>query len=109
MGVQDPEHLTASAADRVGDAVDVGHDLARLINAGEGDAGQHEAVLQVDDDQRGLRRIEIRVGMGRAPPLGDAIGDVLRNIDLVHEGSRICPDAMLPPIAAAVTPPRHSM
>jgi hypothetical protein len=49
-----------------------------------GNARQHEGVLHVDHDQRGLRRIEIVVGMLPAAALGDAVDDGFGNCEGVH-------------------------
>ena len=60
--VLDPHDRAAGRARRTREAVDVGHDLARLHDLGRL-ARRHETVLQIDDDQRGTRRIDIVEGM----------------------------------------------
>ena len=81
--VLDPHHRTAGGAGRGREAVDIGHDLARLRDLRRL-ARCHEAVLQIDDDQRGARRVEtferMKTAAARQRPL-DGIG---RNRDLMH-------------------------
>src|SRR5215813_13628 len=60
--VLDPRHRAACRARSAGEAVHVRYDLARLRDLGRL-ARRHEAVLQINDDQRGARRIEILEGM----------------------------------------------
>src|SRR6185312_12667670 len=80
----DPDDQTAGRADGSGETVHVGDDLARFGNFREGDPRHHEAVLQIDDDQRGARRIEIFEYMLFAATLDDAVDNGLRNGNFVH-------------------------
>jgi hypothetical protein len=54
------------------------------LDVGEPDAGQHERVLHVDDDQRGSRGIEVSENVLCAALLDDPVCDPLRNVNVVH-------------------------
>jgi hypothetical protein len=81
--VLDPYDRAACRACRPGQTVDVRHDLARLCHLGRL-AGRHEAVLQIDDDQRGVRRIETVEGMQPAAAGQCALDRPGWNFDLMH-------------------------
>jgi hypothetical protein len=64
-------------------ARDVRHDLPRLGNLDSG-AELHESVLEVDDDVRGPRRIEMIKHVGAAPHCLNAIHHRRRNFDFMY-------------------------
>ena len=68
-----PNDRAAGRSQRSGEAIDVRHDLRRHLDLGEGDTRQHEAVLHIDDDQRGTRRVEIVENMFLAAARDDAV------------------------------------
>ena len=84
--VLDPHHRAAGGAGRTGEPVDGGHDLARLRDLRRL-AGHHEAVLQIDDDQRGARRVKIFERMQSAAARQRPLDGIGRNRDLVHTRS----------------------
>jgi hypothetical protein len=68
MGHLDPEDAAASLAHRRSQPVDRGHDAARRRHRRKSDLVIHEGMLQIDDDECRVRRVEIREGMlGSAP------------------------------------------
>jgi hypothetical protein len=67
-----------------GEAVDVRHDIARLRDLGRL-ARRHKAVLQIDDDKRGARRIEIVEGMQSAAPGQRPLDRPGWDFDFVHD------------------------
>jgi hypothetical protein len=81
--VLDPHHRAAGSAGRTGEPVDGGDDLARLRDLRRL-AGHHEAVLQIDDDQRGARRVKIFERMQSAAARQRALDGIGRNRDLVQ-------------------------
>src|SRR5215472_7318951 len=81
--VLDPHDPAAGRARRPGEAVDVRHDLARLRHLGRL-ARRHEAVLQIDNDERGARRIEIIEGMQAAAAGQRPLDRPGWDFDLVH-------------------------
>src|SRR5882757_6844474 len=81
--VPDENVEAARCADRGADPVDVRHDLPRLGNL-DGGARLHESVLEVDDDVRGPRRIEMIKHVGAAPQCLHAIHHRRRNFDFMH-------------------------
>jgi hypothetical protein len=78
-------HTTVPPAARVapGKTVDIWHDLACLCYLGRL-AGRHKAVLQIDADQRGARRIEIVKGMQPAAAGHRPLDRPGWDFDLVH-------------------------
>jgi hypothetical protein len=58
--------------------------VQRVPDLDERDAGQHERVLHVDDDQRGPGWIEVAEGVFGAAPLDDPVHRPTRNVDLAH-------------------------
>ncbi len=73
----------AGVAHRLGDSIDVRHDLARRRHFDRG-ARLHEAVLQVDDDMRGAARVEIGEHMPLRTEPGYAVQDGVRDVNRVH-------------------------
>ena len=75
---------TAGGAHRLGDVIDVGHDVAcnRKLNRG---SRLHKSVLQVDDDVGGSRRVELVEDVERVAQSFDAVEDFGRHFDLVHD------------------------
>ena len=79
VGHSDPEDAAAGFAQRRGEAVDRQHDVARRRADRVPDRLVHKGVLQIDDDERGARRVELgkRV-LGATPgddPLDDGVGN----------------------------------
>src|SRR5262249_9524731 len=81
--VSDENIVATRRADRGADPVDVWHDLPRLGNLNSG-AWLHESVLEVDDDVRGPRRIEMIKHVSAAPRCPHAIDHSRRNFDFMH-------------------------
>ena len=79
-----------AAAHRGGEAVDVGHDLARRRADRVADRVVHEGVLQVDHHQRRARRIDGGEAMLGAAALHDAVDDGLRQASHRSCGSSLC-------------------
>ncbi len=73
----------AGLAHRLGDSIDVRHDLARRRHFDWG-ARLHKAVLQVDDDMRGAARVEIAEHMPMRTEPRDALYDGVGDVDRVH-------------------------
>ena len=83
-GLLDPEHLAAGAPHRGGEPVDRRHDLGRVRYVRGGDFLDAEAVLHVDDDQRGLARVEILMDMQPAAPQPRLFDGPVGDLDLMH-------------------------
>src|SRR5205823_1346936 len=72
----DPEHAAATAPHGVGEAVDRRHDVARRRHHRMADRVVHEGVLQIDDDERGTRRVERGKAVFAAAALNHAADDL---------------------------------
>jgi hypothetical protein len=90
-GGLDPEHRAPGLAHNPGEPIDVGHDIFRHRAKRVGDPWQHEGVLHVDHDERGLGRIEGVINMLPTAPRHDTIDDRLRDGQLMHHGLHSLP------------------
>jgi hypothetical protein len=103
--VLDPEHLPARLAECGGQSVDVGHGLNRRPDRHSGVRGHHEAVLQIDHDQRRPARVHVVVHVQLAAALQHAVDGPLRHGAVVHRGTPLQGEAR----AASPWSPRRSV
>ena len=96
-GVLDPNDRAAGAAHRLGQAIDVGHDLDGFVAQRVRDALHHEAVLQIDDDERGFGWVERVEHVLATAASHDVVDDGLGDRDLVHGGLRELPQRQVKP------------
>src|SRR5207237_4876510 len=75
----DPEHAAATAPHGGREAVDRWYDVASGRHDGVADRVVHEGVLQIDNDERGARRVEISKAMLAAAARQDAADDLIGN------------------------------
>ena len=79
MGHLDPEHASASLAQRRRQPVDRGYDAARSRHRRKSDRVVHKGVLQVDDNQRRPHRVDIGEGMLRPTAFDHALCNRVRD------------------------------